>query len=220
VGVLDVWHVDLSRVAEEELLGLLCAQERARAAQIVDARRRALWMRSRGVLRALLARYLDADSRGLRFAYGERGKPALRERVLRGCGGAAGTGAQARTGGRTDVRFNLSHSRELMLVAVSAGREVGVDVEHARERHTAEFLRAWTLREATVKCLGAGLGAPSPLLDSAPGAGTREDTEADADAGASAGVWTAELDLGPRAFAALALAGRQGCELRRCDWPE
>ena len=203
VGVLEVWRVDLSRVAEEELRELLCAQESARAAQIGDARRRALWVRSRGVLRLLLARYLDGDPRALRFAYGAQGKPALRERAPRACGGAAGTGARARAGGRADVRFNLSHSRELMLVAVTAGREVGVDVEHARERHTAEFLRAWTLREASAKCLGTGLAA-EPL----------------AGGSARAGLWTSELDVGARASAAIAVAGGEECELRRRDWLE
>lgn len=219
VGVVDVWQVDLERAAEEALWELLCAQESARAAEIVDAHRRALWGCSRGVLRLLLARYLDGDPRALRFAYGAQGKPALRERAPRAYGEAAGTGARVRLSGKTDLRFNLSHSGGLLLVVVTAGREVGVDVERARPRHTAAFLRAWTVREAAVKCLGAGLGAPPPS-DPAPGAGMREGTEAGTDANAGADMWTAELDLGPRAFAAVALAGRQGCELRRRDWPE
>jgi 4'-phosphopantetheinyl transferase len=220
--VLDVWHVDLSRASDEELWELLCAQELARAAQIVDAHRRALWARSRGVLRLLLARYLDGDPRALRFAYGAHGKPALCDLAQAG-EGEAGVGAQARpdrTG--ADLRFNLSHSGALALVAVSAGREVGVDVERARERHTAAFLRAWTLREATAKCLGAGLGAPrarGPAPDMGDGVGLSEDMAAGANMDTGAGVWTAELDLGPRAFAAVALAGRRECELRRRDWP-
>jgi 4'-phosphopantetheinyl transferase len=207
-GVLDVWRADLSRVAGDALWDLLCERERERAERIVDARRRALWVRSRGALRALLARYLDRDPRALRFALGPHGKPRLQDRE-------AGRGVR---GEGSDLRFNLSHSGELMLVAVTAGREVGVDVERARERYTAEFLRAWTLREAAAKRLGAGLGAgadlgAAPLVDGAPAA-TRGAGEHALDA-----MWTTELDVGPRAFAAVALAGAGACELRLRDWP-
>lgn len=191
-GVLDVWRVDLGRTADDALSDLLCEQERARAARIVPARKRTLWAHSRGVLRELLARYLDADPRALRFAPGPHGKPGLRDRE-------AGQGGR---GERPDLRFNLSHSGELMLVAITAGREVGVDVERARARCTAELLRTWTTHEATVKCLGTGLAAKPPAGD-----------------GAGDGLWTAELDVGPRAFAAVALAGTGECELRLRDWP-
>jgi phosphopantetheinyl transferase len=195
-GVVDVWRVDLGEATYDGLVELLCAQEQARAARIVHARKRELWARSRGVLRALLASYLDADPRDLRFALGEHGKPKLQSEPRATC-------QDSGWGSGEDLCFNLSHSAELMLVAMTAGREVGVDVEQARERHTAEFLRRWSMREATVKCLGTGLG-------SAPVAG---------EGAASAGMWTAELDVGPRAFAAIAVAGGEECELQRGDWP-
>jgi 4'-phosphopantetheinyl transferase len=180
--VVDVWRADLGEARSDGLLDMLCAQERARAARIVGERNRALWARSRTILRVLLGRYVDRDPSELRFELGPHGKPALRDS----------------TGQASDLRFNLSHSDELMLVAVTAGREVGVDVERARERCTTEFLRTWTMREATVKCLGTGLA-------SAPLAGQEDPT---------IGLWTAELDLGPRAAAAVAVRGEEACELR------
>jgi 4'-phosphopantetheinyl transferase len=210
-GVVDVWRVDLD-AAPDMLRELLCAQERARAARIVHERDRMRWARSRGMLRLLLARYLDADPRELELEYGEHGKPRLR-------GGVKDEiGRSAWPDGASDLRFNLSHSGELLLVAVTAGREVGVDVEvtpdrtrgeidepaiaarvlgvaQARrlaeldgEERTAEFLRAWTMREAAVKCLGVGL-ASMPVEGQAP----------------AGGLWSSELDVGPRAFAALAV---------------
>ncbi len=189
-GVVDVWRADLSvarnGAAADGLIDLLCEQERARAARIVRERDRILWAHSRGVLRALLGRYLDADPPELRFALGVHGKPSLR--------GDAGRASY--------LRFNLSHSGELVLVAVTAGREVGVDVECARARHTAEFLRAWTVREATVKCLGTGLGS-APVAQG----GTR-----------ATDLWTSELDVGPHAAGAVAVQGGQACELRCWDW--
>ena len=67
----------------------------SRAARILSERNRTLWIRSRGVLRALLGRYLERDPRELRFVLGPHGKPAL--------------GREGMDAGE-DLRFNLSHS--------------------------------------------------------------------------------------------------------------
>jgi len=111
-----------------------------------------------------------------------RGKPRLVE-------GAAAGGTESGAGGGAPISFNLSHSGELALIAVAAGRvEVGVDVERLRPRRDparlaarwlpaadaeavaraseadreAIFHRAWTRHEARVKCTGAGLSGPPP----------------------------------------------------------
>ena len=186
-GVIDVWRADLTAI-EDELDDLLGADERARAARIVPARKRVLWARSRGVLRALLGRYLDRDPRALRFALGPHGKPAL-----------AHDGAD-----EGDLRFNLSHSGDLALVAVTAGREVGVDIERTRAALTAEFLHDWVAREAVVKCRGLGIEVAAPG-DSTSVVATQGDP------------WTAGLDVGPDFAAAIAVEGGP-CELHIRDW--
>jgi phosphopantetheinyl transferase len=169
--MVDVWRADLDE-APEWLESLLCADEQARAARIVHERNRMRWTRSRGLLRLLLGRYLDVDPRELRFELGAHGKPALVDGP-----------AQA-----LDLRFNLSHSEELLLLAVTTGVEVGADIECADERHTTESMRTWTMHEATVKCLGTGL------------------TSMPREAGAQTGkVWVTELDVGTRAAAAIAV---------------
>ena len=182
-GSVHVWRADLAATGDG-LEDLLCADELARAAQIVSQHRRVMWTRSRGLLRALLGRYLDRDPRTLDFVLGPHGKPSL-------VGGGSGLDDGA------DLRFNLSHSGGLTLVAVTAGREVGVDVECANERHTVEFLRAWVAREATVKCRGTGL----------------------AEAGGSSkdGLWMSELDVGPDAIATVAVEG-EPCDLHCYLW--
>jgi phosphopantetheinyl transferase len=184
-GAIDIWRADLTAV-EDGLGDLLSADERARADRILRERNRTLWARSRGVLRALLGRYLERDPRELRFVLGPHGKPALASE------------GPTRPDAGDDLRFNLSHSGGLALVAVTAAHEVGIDLEHARERHTAEFLRMWVAREAAVKCRGTGLTASQA-------------TSPDAD------LWTAELDVGPDGYAAVAVDGGP-CELHLRDW--
>jgi 4'-phosphopantetheinyl transferase len=120
------------------------------------------------LLRRVLGNYLETEPDEGDLVVGQSGKPALRE----------GNG----------LEFNLSHSRNLALVAV-AERPVGIDVEAIRpgrdvvrlaqrfldpeaaaavsEAAEAErdrtFYRAWTRHEARLKCLGSGLGAASNL---------------------------------------------------------
>jgi len=204
-GVVDVWQADLADVPDE-LGQLLNAEERARAERLLSERHRLLWVRSRAVLRALLARYLSLDPAVLELSLGEHGKPMLD------------------SGGAAPIQFNLSHSGEIALYAVSAERAVGIDVEVERraidelrvaagvlgsaeterlaaldpETRTREFLRAWVAHEAAVKCRGGGLGRPSrgsPVTE----------------------LWTAELDVGPRAAAAVVVEGGP-CELRLWEW--
>jgi len=80
------------------------------------------------------------------------------------------------------LRFNLSHSGDVTLIAVARDSEVGVDVERIRpviEMRTIarrwlgrddiageqEFFRAWTRHEAMVKALGVGLSGAAESFD-------------------------------------------------------
>jgi 4'-phosphopantetheinyl transferase len=193
---VHIWRVDLLAM-DDELGRLLCEQELARAERLLSDSDRVRWMRGRGVLRALLARYLGLDPRALQFSLGEHGKPMLKT-------------AEAGT-----LQFNLSHSGELALYAVSQAAAVGIDVEASRrpfdeigiaarvlghaeaerlraldpETRTREFLRAWVAHEAAIKCRGAALadGSNRSLVHD---------------------QWTAELDVGPNAAAAVAVEHR------------
>jgi 4'-phosphopantetheinyl transferase len=117
-----------------------------------------------GALRLILAGCLDVPPEELRLERGRHGKPRL--------------------AGSSDLRFSLSHSGELALVAVTRHREVGVDVDRLRPGLPVEpfvqrffpasdarfvaaaagpteraerFLRLWTRKEAVVKAAGARL---------------------------------------------------------------
>jgi 4'-phosphopantetheinyl transferase len=143
---------------------LLSADELARASRFHFERDRARYTASRGVLRSILARYLDADPASLVFERGPHGKPAL-------------------VNPATTLRFNVSHSEDLLLLAVAHAREVGVDLEAMREsvhfemlsdhyftpedawalrtapepERTWRFFELWTRTEAQLKARGLGL---------------------------------------------------------------
>jgi 4'-phosphopantetheinyl transferase len=108
--------------------------------------------------------------------------------------------------------FNLSHTRDLALIAVCATREVGIDVERADRRAHAvprsltpaerellgedptarALLQTWCRKEALAKAIGRGLNwQPADFDTTAPGDYVIED-----------------LDAGPDHVAALAVHGR------------
>ncbi len=144
-------------------VALLSSDERARLTRFrssLHARRYAL---AHAFVRTTLASYLDADPRALGFAYGSRGKPYLSD--------------------DRSLFFNLSHSGDVVAIAVTRVGEVGIDVEidrdvpnagaiarelmsgeelawleahHAAARSRA-FLEWWTRREAAAKATGEGI---------------------------------------------------------------
>jgi phosphopantetheinyl transferase len=125
------------------------------------------WVASRWALRRVLENYLDQPAAAIELETAELGKPHLRD------------------GG--ELEFNLSHSAGLALVAVTHGRPVGVDVELIEERRPLSFYEDWVRREARLKCLGVGLGAPPPPAE----------------------VAVAALDVCPGYAAAVAVAGSE-----------
>jgi 4'-phosphopantetheinyl transferase len=218
---VHVWRANLEAVPER-LLGLLSPEERARAGDLLDERKRQLWARAHSVLRELLGRCLERDPHTLRFITGPYGKPALSDDAP----GSAVDAAERRSAGARQLHFNMSHSGELALYALTTAGEVGVDVEVARrpldvlavaarafgpdeaERlqrldpltRERELLRAWVRHEAELKCHGTGIG----------GAGAAAGAEGEK-------VWIAELDMGSQVAAAVAVE-RPPRELCCWEW--
>lgn len=208
-GEIHVWRAQLETV-DDGLLELLWAEERARGERLLHERDRIWWMRSRGVLRALIGRYLHIDGSTIAFVVGEHGKPAL-----------LGDGSDTPPA----LSFNLSHSGAVALYAFALTDPVGIDVELARRpvdevavaarilgpaaaarlgeldggSRRQEFLRLWVRHEAELKCLGMGIGRAEQ-------AGLGEHRP-----------WLAELEVGPSAAAALATT-RAPRELHLWDW--
>jgi 4'-phosphopantetheinyl transferase len=165
-GEIHVWRIalDAPESAIERLRPLLSPDEAARAARFYFERHRRRFLVCRGAVRSVLGRYLELDPARLAFEYGPHGKPRL----------AADMGKS--------LAFNVAHSDDRALLAVTIGREIGVDLERHKEmserdrivesvfagataREYAEldepdrpsaFYRAWTRGEAVMKALGDG----------------------------------------------------------------
>ncbi len=93
--------------------------------------------------------------------------------------------------GVQQVHFNVSHSGDYAVIAVSRDAQVGVDIEQIRagqpfldlarrfysarenswlqsiapERQAEAFCRIWAVKEAVLKCAGLGLSVPTQNVD-------------------------------------------------------
>lgn len=169
-GEVQIWKVDIRPAAAviPPLMARLAPDEHERARRFVFDRHRYRYIRARAALRALLGRHLGVPPEAVALRTAPGGKPFLAE-----------AGAP--------LHFNLSHSGDLALIALTTGGEIGVDLEAVRPRaddwvalarryfapeevealetytpseRVQAFFRGWTRKEAIVKLLGDGLRMP------------------------------------------------------------
>ncbi len=169
---VHIWRATLDRPLEEveRLAQVLSADERSRANRFYFAQDRQKFIVARGLLRTILSNYLGTPADRLQFDYGYHGKPAIKA---------------------TPVRFNLSHSHNLALYALTRERELGIDLEFIRpisdsaqiakryfspyenasfqalapDQKIAGFFHHWTRKEAYLKAVGNGLAANNDDFD-------------------------------------------------------
>jgi len=168
-GQAHVWRVRLEAWREGgDLRALLTEDEIARAQRLRIPQKRADFTAARGALRVILGGYLKLVPRQVELAYLPDGKPLLADPEM-----------------ATQLQFNLSHSGDWMLMALSRGVPLGVDIERMRPlegqgwalarlfsaeerewlaalpeaRRDAAFITAWTVKEAVGKADGRGIRA-------------------------------------------------------------
>jgi 4'-phosphopantetheinyl transferase len=162
------FHTALTPERFSAYLLLLDREERNRLQRFHREKDRHLFAASRAFLRQTLSHYVKIPPDQLRFVVNRHGKPSL-----------------DRHSKDAVIHFNLAHASDLVVVAVSRGGEVGVDVERLdRDVNPQEigdrffspeesadlratpaagrllkFFQYWTLKEAFLKARGQGLSA-------------------------------------------------------------
>lgn len=153
---------------EERFASWLDEYEQKRWQRYKFPRLRDDFLAGHGWLRAILSLYTAEQPKALVWGQQEEGKPTLL------------------SPNPTDLRFNLSHSEGQWLLAVTLGREIGVDIEAVREMQGREgiverfysyqerkvylklpekqklraFFDVWARKEAFLKATGQGLLFP------------------------------------------------------------
>lgn len=161
-------RLDVSSIEFERLWQFLSEDERSRANNFKREHLKQRFVAARGNLREILAKYLACKPYEILFSYGDRGKPRV-----------------------DGVYFNLAHSQDLAIYAISGDREVGIDLEYIDLKYDVDaiaknyflpseqnlikglsdrakylaFFRAWTLKEAYGKATGQGIANILNSLD-------------------------------------------------------
>jgi len=159
---VHIWRAHLDSEHLNDLKNLLSKEELARADRLRFEKQRNRFIAARGLLRHILSRYTGERPEELRFRYNSNGKPELHDKK---------------------VCFNLSHSGDTALCAVTLDKAVGIDVEKIREdieykklakqylsekesntilslpeeQQKEAFYRCWVRKEACVKAKGGSL---------------------------------------------------------------
>lgn len=166
---IHLWCIAHTPPAEEQL-ALLSPDEREHFEGIGAATVKQQYWQTRLGIRRILSFYAPTvPLTRWRFVRNAHGRPELHTPVL-----------------PFDLRFNISHTAGLIVIAVTNGGEVGVDVEHTSRQprvldlahryfstrelanlraldagqQLARFLHLWTLKEAYIKACGMGLAIP------------------------------------------------------------
>lgn len=167
---IHIWRagLEIDEPQTRAFRAYLSEDERQRAERFHFERDQRRFIAARGTLRHLIGNYLSIKPQNLVFCYGQFGKPALEPQ-----------------GEMRIPNFNLSHSGELAVFAISWRHDLGIDIERLRADYGGEdiarrffssgevrrllrlapparprgFYNAWTRKEAMLKARGEGIGS-------------------------------------------------------------
>ncbi len=161
---IDIWHFPLNGECTGRTI--LSEDELQRAKRFYFERHQRHYTNAHSVLRQILSRYLDKSPKALIFQAGIKGKPSVDNAV--------------------ELEFNLSHSKDMALLAVGQTYPLGIDLEYFSARpyygignhlfsqeenrllknvamplKPLVFFNIWTQKEALIKACGLGLSYPT-----------------------------------------------------------
>lgn len=169
VNDVHIWYLDLNLYLDklEKFKTILSQEELTKAFKFKFEKHQNRFIITRANLRLILSKYINIKPENIEFIYSEKGKPSL-----------------AQNYNNVGIEFNLSHSGELALYAVTKDKKIGIDVEKIRTNCDVEsiakrffceseyqfisrlpekekekaFYQLWTGKEAYLKATGEGLG--------------------------------------------------------------
>jgi 4'-phosphopantetheinyl transferase len=167
---IDLWCTYISDIHDAGLWprydALLSAHERAKQARFRLARDQRRYLVTRALVRTVLSRYRAVRPEDWGFSAGPRGRPHISAPQL-----------------EPALEFNIAHSADLVMLGVTSGAALGVDVESVATRDVdiegldryfaaeesaallalpaaerrRRFFELWTLKESYIKARGMGL---------------------------------------------------------------
>lgn len=170
-NTVDIWEIPLPACDLNALaLNDLSPDEQTRFQRFYFAKHKRRFAQSRIALRTILSHYLHQCPADLEFAYSAFGKPSLPH--------------------FHNLQFNLSHSKDLALLAVCQTHPIGIDIEFFSERPflgiashlfsfqeqqqlaclppsliPLAFFSTWAQKEAIMKAVGMGMSYPTKAID-------------------------------------------------------
>jgi 4'-phosphopantetheinyl transferase len=169
---IDIWCAFCESITDPPLLEryrqLLTEAERQQETRFHFAQDRHRYLITRALVRTTLSRYADLPPERWTFVLNAYGRPAICNDGVHG------------------ISFNLSHSRKLVVLAITRDHDLGVDTEDALTRSAPteiaerffapeevaslralpadqqpeRFFQYWTLKESYIKARGMGLSLP------------------------------------------------------------
>ncbi len=162
---INIYCISLEQKAQDDFINYLSPDDIARAFNFIQTKHQRRYIICQGILRLILSEHLNIKPQAVKFRYGKYGKPYLDH--------------------DTNITFNVSHSHEMALIAVTQNQEIGIDIEYHSNRpmdgiaekmfspaeiarvqqalhnKTQVFYEIWTGKEAFIKAIGMGLRYPT-----------------------------------------------------------
>lgn len=161
--MIEIYILKLACFAEQQAMADLPAQITLKATEFKLVKKRIEYLASQWLRHRVLSQYLDGKSDKLRFATTHSGRPYLLD---------------------SDIDFNISHTKDYVVMAVAKGQKVGIDVQIKKEKIDAlaiakqyfaeseyktllgvtdltqrsnQFYWLWAYKEASLKLTGEGI---------------------------------------------------------------
>lgn len=163
---IHVYLIQFDLFNSEKCIQYLLDDERVRADKLKIEEKKNQFVITRSVLRLLLSSVIGKENQEIGFIYGEHGKPSIKESI-----------------DGKPIEFNISHSGNYALIAITLSNKVGVDIEEVNidtdhqslskrffseseknelirlgnELQLDAFYRIWARKESFIKATGKGV---------------------------------------------------------------